>query len=171
MKIAVLADTHIPKRAKDLPDSAYEILRGVDLILHAGDLISEDFLLKLRGVAPVHAVLGNNDFGLNLPEIVELEVEGVKIAMIHDSGQKEGRGKRMRKRFPHANVVVFGHSHIPINEQDGDLLLFNPGSPTDKRRQPVASLGILLASDGIVKGKIVPLSSTESLPPVDKVFL
>jgi putative phosphoesterase len=160
MKFAVLADTHIPKRAKTLPPKAWEIVRSCDAIIHAGDVLTREFLLELKRIAPVYAVRGNNDLELEeLPETIELIENDVRIAVIHDSGAKSGREKRMRKRFPDADVVVFGHSHIPWNETVDGLLLFNPGSPTDRRMQPVCTIGILDVIRGSVKkAEIVPVS-------------
>lgn len=158
MKVVVLADTHIPKRAKTLPEKAWELVKSADVILHAGDVLSDDFLTELRKCAPVHAVRGNNDLDLpELPETVELELDGARIAMIHNSGDKTGRAKRMKKRFPNANIVVFGHSHIPMNEEADGIRLFNPGSPTDKRTQPRATIGILDIQKGSVRAEIIEL--------------
>jgi len=148
----VLADTHIRRGGKRrLPDSAYRWLERAHVILHAGDIVVGEVLDELRGFAPVHAVLGNNDVELAglLPEVEELEIGGVRVGMIHDSGPSASRAGRMRRRFPDADVVVFGHSHIPWNEAgiDGQLL-FNPGSPSDRRMQPDHTLGTLELSGG-----------------------
>ncbi|MBV9121144.1 MAG: metallophosphoesterase family protein [Chloroflexi bacterium] len=155
MLIGVLADTHIPKRAKTLPPKAYQYLQGVDAIIHAGDVVSESVLEDLRNIAPLVAVLGNNDRQLTLPQRVELDWEGVHLAVVHDSGQRDGRSARMRRWFPMAQVVVFGHSHIPTNEMDGGLLLFNPGSPTDRRRQLNHTMGLLRLESGKASGEIL----------------
>jgi uncharacterized protein len=157
MLIGVLADTHIPKRARDLPPQAYQQLSRVDAILHAGDVLTQDVLERLCAIAPTQAVLGNNDRTLALPQRLELDWEGVRIAVVHDSGQRQGRPERLRRWFPTAQVVVFGHSHIPLNERHDGLLLFNPGSPTDRRRQPRHTMGLLHVQDGSVEGEIVPL--------------
>src|SRR3954469_6923435 len=132
MRIVVLADTHIRAGGKRrLPDAVYRSLEGADLVLHAGDLLVPEVLEDLRRFAPVHAVLGNNDvaeLASVLPERVELDVEGVRIAMVHESGARAGREGRMRRWFPDADLVVFGHSHIPmaLDGVDGQRLL-NPG--------------------------------------------
>jgi putative phosphoesterase len=157
MLIGVLADTHIPKRARDLPPQAYQHLSGVDAIIHAGDVLTASVLDKLGEIAPVYAVLGNNDRDLRLPERLELRWEGVAIAVVHDSGAREGRPARLRRWFPGATVAVFGHSHTPVNEWHDGLLLFNPGSATDRRRQPSHTLGLLRLNDGAVNGEIIPL--------------
>ena len=152
--LVVLADTHIRRgAARRLPDAAYALLEGADAILHAGDIVVGEVLDELRGFAPVHAVLGNNDHDLVglLPETLAEDVDGVRIGMIHDSGSSSGRAGRMRRRFPDADVVVFGHSHIPCDEVglDGQLL-FNPGSPTERRAQPRHTMGVLVVEDGRV---------------------
>ncbi|MBS2004206.1 MAG: metallophosphoesterase family protein [Cyanobacteria bacterium SZAS LIN-5] len=162
MLIAVLADTHIPKRAKTLPESAWQILKSAEVILHAGDVLTSDFLDQLAQIAPLYAVRGNNDTDLTkLPETLEFELSKVRIAMIHDSGEKKQRAARMRARFPHADLLVFGHSHIPTNQLEGGLLLFNPGSPTDRRMQPELTMGLLEIDNGKIKNaEIIPLKKT-----------
>lgn len=157
MRIAVLADTHVPKRASNLPTKALDIIKQSDLLIHAGDILTGEFLDYLRRMLPVHAVLGNNDENVDLPEKLEIEIEGVKLGVIHDSGAKEGRGRRMKKLFPNAAAVIFGHSHIPMNSVEDGILLFNPGSATDKRRQPKHTMGILDAANGSISGTIVEL--------------
>lgn len=145
--VVVLADTHIRRTgARGIPEDAYAHLEQADVILHAGDVVVGEVLDELGGFAPVHAVLGNNDAELVgiLPETQVLEIDGVRIAMVHDSGPAQGRAGRMHRRFPEADVVVFGHSHIPWDDfgVDGQLL-FNPGSPTERRSQPHRTLGTL----------------------------
>jgi putative phosphoesterase len=162
MKVVVLSDTHSPPRWKQCPPAVAEQLRGADLILHAGDVCTADVLVELGSFAPVQAVLGNNDSAevaeWGAPEILEMELDGLKIGMLHDSGQAAGRIQRMRRRFPDANLVIFGHSHIPMDAEAGDFRIFNPGSPTDKRRQPYGTLGVLEISDGrLAQARIVPL--------------
>ncbi len=128
----VLADTHIPRRARRLPEGVVQHLRRADLVLHGGDLIEASLLDELALYAPVRAVRGNVDPPeVELPETLEFDFGGARIAMIHDSGRKEGRRRRLKRRFPDARVIVFGHSHIPFLEDEDDLLLLNPGSPTD----------------------------------------
>ena len=152
--VVVLSDTHIRRSSRRrLPDSAYSHLETADLVLHAGDIVVPDVLDELAGFAPTHAVLGNNDAELVglLPESRVLEIDGVRIGMVHDSGPARGRAERMRRRFPDADVVVFGHSHIPWDSEGVEgQLLFNPGSPTERRRQPHHTLGTLDLEDGRV---------------------
>jgi putative phosphoesterase len=145
--VVVVSDTHIGQHSRRrLPAAAYPHLEAADVILHAGDVLVVDVLDELASFAPVHAVLGNNDAELvgALPETRTLTIDGVRIAMVHDSGPAAGRSARMRRRFPDADVVVFGHSHIPWDHPGVDgQLLFNPGSPTERRSQPDPTLGTL----------------------------
>jgi uncharacterized protein len=162
-EVVVLADTHIrPGGRRRLSDAVYAALDRADLILHAGDMVCRELLDELAGFAPTLAVLGNNDTDLlgAVPEDRLLTVEGLQIGMIHDSGARKGREGRMRRRFPTADLVVFGHSHIPIDAEglDGQRL-FNPGSPTERRAQPVRTYGRLVIDDGrLVDHAIVPLA-------------
>ena len=155
MLVLVLADTHVPRRARGLPDALLPHLERADLILHAGDLLETPVLDALSLYAPTHAVKGNVDGPeVNLPETLELTLGGVKVAMVHDSGPKKGRRARMRRWFPEARVVVFGHSHIPLLEDEDGLMLLNPGSPTDKRRQPEHTFALLWAEDGSTRAEV-----------------
>jgi uncharacterized protein len=153
-QVVVLADTHIRRGSRRrLSDAVRAELERADVILHAGDLLVPELLDELSGFAPVHAVLGNNDHELVgcLPEQLVVDIDGVRIGMVHDSGARAGRAGRLRRRFPDAAVVVFGHSHIPMDELgiDGQRL-FNPGSPTERRAQPHRTLGRLDLVDGRV---------------------
>ncbi len=138
-------------------------LADVDLILHAGDVCAPSVLDELSELAPVRAVLGNNDGpdvrAWGVPEVAQFEVAGVQVAMLHDSGPSGGRWRRMRHRFPRADLVVFGHSHVPMNECQDGLRLFNPGSPTDRRTQAHGTLGLLEIVGGrITEARIVPVT-------------
>ena len=161
MRVVVLSDTHAPRFWKGCPPAVAEHLVTADVILHAGDVCTPDVLDLLAGFAPVHVVLGNNDrpevAAWGAPETLQVELGGVQVAMIHDSGQKAGRTGRMRRRFPTADLVVFGHSHIPFLEDEDGLMLLNPGSPTDKRRQPHYTCALLHAEEGRVRAEIVVL--------------
>lgn len=138
-----------------MPDTLLPHLERAGLILHAGDLLDVSVLEELSRHAPVRAVKGNVDGPeMDLPETLEFEVGGVPVAMIHDSGAKKGRRSRVGRRFPGARVVVFGHSHIPLLEDEDGLLLFNPGSPTDRRRQPEHTFGLLWFEGGMVRGEV-----------------
>jgi uncharacterized protein len=132
-----------------------------DAVLHAGDVVTGDLLDALRARRPVHAVLGNNDHDLvgALPDRLELELGGVRLAMVHDSGARAGRERRVHRWFPDARVVVFGHSHEPVDaEGDGGQRLFNPGSAVQRRLQPHRTIGLLdLCGGAVVRHEIVPL--------------
>jgi putative phosphoesterase len=156
--VVVIADTHIPRRARSLPEELIPYLERADLILHAGDLIEPSLLQELAIYAPVRAVKGNVDpSDSNLPETLEFDFGGARMAMIHDSGRKEGRRRRLKKRFPDARVVVFGHSHVPFLEDEDGLLLLNPGSPTDKRWQPRHTFALLRVEEGRVRAEVLTL--------------
>lgn len=154
LHVVVVSDTHIRRGgARRLPNAAYAHLDRAGVILHAGDVVTGEVLDELGGFAPVHAVLGNNDHELVglLPEVRELDLAGVRVAMVHDSGPAAGRDRRMRRKFPDAGVVVFGHSHIPwLAAGVGGQLLLNPGSPTERRRQPVHTLATMDLDGGEV---------------------
>ena len=154
MNVLVLSDTHIsPSRpGRRLPDRVYELLDDADAVLHAGDVTAPELLHELGGFAPVHAVLGNNDVSLRLPERLEVDLAGVRVAMVHDSGPSSGRTARLRRWFPDADVVVFGHSHLPWREVDPEgQLHLNPGSPTERRRAPTKTIGWLELDGGEVR--------------------
>jgi uncharacterized protein len=157
----VLADTHLRADLSALPAAVWEQVEASDAVLHAGDVVTTDLLDALRARRPVHAVLGNNDHALvgTLPDRLELELAGVHLAMVHDSGARAGREQRLRRWFPNAAVVVFGHSHEPVDAVgDGGQRLFNPGSAMQRRRQPRRTVGVLELHDGAIVGhEIVPV--------------
>jgi len=163
VRVVVLADTHAPRRWRACPPRVAAELRGADLILHAGDVCTAAVLAELAQYAPVVAVLGNND-GPDVADwgaarIAELSLGGLRVAMLHDSGPSAGRLARMRRAFPAADLVVFGHSHIPFDQSGYGLRIFNPGSPTDRRRQPHGTLGVLRIADGrLAAATIVPVA-------------
>ena len=152
MRVVVLADTHGPRRWRTCPPRVAGHLRRTDLILHAGDVCTASVLAELAEYAPVTAVVGNNDrpdvAEWGAAETAQLDLDGLRVAMVHDSGPAAGRLPRMRRRFPAADLVVFGHSHIPLDESGPGLRIFNPGSPTDRRRQPHGTLGVLEIDSG-----------------------
>jgi putative phosphoesterase len=141
--LAVISDTHMPRGHRRLP---VERLKGTDAILHAGDLMEREVLEELQSLGPpVYAVRGNVDSAwlqARLPLTRTLEFEDVRIGMIHDAGPKQGRLERLRRRFPGTQAVIFGHSHIPLHEASEGFQIFNPGSATDRRRQPAHTMGI-----------------------------
>lgn len=162
MRVAVLSDTHSPRFWKTCPLPVVRALDGVDAILHAGDVCLADTLDELSSFAPVHAVRGNNDgpdvAEWGAPETMQLELDGLPIAMVHDSGAATGRGRRLRRMFPDAALVVFGHSHIPWDQTYDGQRHLNPGSPTDKRRQPHPTMAELTIEDGrLLTARIFPV--------------
>lgn len=147
MVIAILADTHLPRGQRRLPETCLARLRSADLILHAGDVSTVGVLDELSALGPaVLAVHGNVDeptLRERLPAELQVELDGVSLAMTHDAGPAKGRLARLRRRFPSADAVVFGHSHIPLQEAaDDGFQIFNPGSPTDRRRRPQHTMGV-----------------------------
>lgn len=162
MVAAIISDTHLPRGARRLPDACVERLRDADAIVHAGDFSRREVLEDLRALGPpVTAVHGNVDepaLRAALPETAELRLAGRTIAVVHDAGPASGRLARLRRRFPHADAVVFGHSHIPLLEAGDGLVIFNPGSPTDRRRQPEHTMGIArLRDDGGLEFELIAL--------------
>lgn len=163
MRLVVLSDTHAPRRWRSCPERVARHAQTADVILHAGDVCTSDVLDELSAYAPVYVVRGNNDgpdvAAWGAPDQLELTFEGVRVAMVHDSGPAKGRTSRLRRRFPEADLVVFGHSHIPLMREDHGMVLFNPGSPTDRRRQPHGTIGIIEVEHGrIVDIRIVPVT-------------
>ncbi|NHC13247.1 metallophosphoesterase family protein [Motilibacter deserti] len=144
MRLLLLADTHVPKRARDLPPQVWEQVAAADVVLHAGDWVDVPLLdaLEERSRRLV-AVVGNNDgpaLRARLPEVARVELEGVRFAVVHETGQAQGREARMEQAYPDVDVLVFGHSHIPWDTTSPrGLRLLNPGSPTDRRRQPACT--------------------------------
>lgn len=157
----MLADTHLRDDLGKLPADVWRHVDDCDVVLHAGDVVTAHLLDALRTERPVHAVLGSNDHGLvgALPDRLEVELAGVRVAMVHDSGPRAGRERRMRRWFPDADLVVFGHSHEPVDVVgDGGQRLFNPGSAVQRRRQPRRTIGRLDLRDGaVVDHRIVPV--------------
>ena len=155
-EVLLISDTHLHRgQEARLSDLAAGELAVADAIVHAGDIVDDSVLTMLAEFAPVHAVLGNNDHGMRLPQRIELTIDGCRIAAIHDSGTADGRGARLRRWFPDADVVVFGHSHLPWHETDvradGHVQHHvNPGSAMQRRRAPHRSVARLSIDDGAV---------------------
>jgi uncharacterized protein len=147
MRALVIADTHVPDHARALPELLLSEARRADLIIHAGDVTRATVLRELAALAPVHAVLGNNDgpdvAAWGASEAKTFDVAGMCVGLIHDAGPARGRPRRMRRRFPEAGLVIFGHSHIPMDLEEDGVRLVNPGSPTWKRRQPHATYAVI----------------------------
>jgi uncharacterized protein len=146
VRLAIISDTHMPRGDRALPPACVEQLRTADAILHAGDLMELSVLEDLQALGPpVHAIRGNVDSAqlqARLPLTRIVDAAGARIALIHDAGPATGRLERMRRRFPEADAVVFGHSHIPLHEERGGFAIFNPGSPTERRRAPHHTMGL-----------------------------
>lgn len=161
--VAIISDTHMPRGGRRLPDACVERLRTADLILHAGDLVAPEVLAELRGYGEVRAIHGNVDvpeLRAALPERRIVEVGGARIGMIHDAGPRQGRLARVRRTFSDADAVVFGHSHIPLHERDpaSGFQIFNPGSPTERRRAPRHTMGLARVEGGTVVLELIDLS-------------
>jgi len=145
--IAVIADTHMPKGRRRLPRRCLELVGEAEATIHAGDFFGAAVLTELEALCPVvHAVHGNVDepaLRELLPESIEIPLGERTLALVHDAGPAKGRLARLRRRFPAADAVVFGHSHLPLHEERDGFQIFNPGSPTERRRAPRASMGLL----------------------------
>ena len=146
MKMAVISDTHIPSKAKSLPDTLLKNINGVDLIVHAGDMVDIVVYNQLREIAPVRAVSGNVDrtaIKNNFPAKQNFSCKKYKFGVIHSHQFSKGNLNKLLYQFPESDVIIFGHTHKPYNHYHDGILLFNPGSPTDKRLQPHYSYGII----------------------------
>jgi uncharacterized protein len=152
VRIAIISDTHLPRGSRAIPEACLERRKAADLVLHAGDLSAVSVLEELRGLGPpLAAVQGNVDSAelrSLLPERQVVDAAGARIGLVHDAGPATGRLQRMRMAFPDCDALVFGHSHIPLHEEADGFQIFNPGSPTDRRRQPRHSMGEALVRAG-----------------------
>jgi len=165
VRLLITADTHVPKRARQLPSELWREIEAVDVVLHAGDWVDVSLLDELVArAARVVGVYGNNDgpaLRARLPEVARAELGGVRFAVVHETGGKQGREARCAAAYPDVDVLVFGHSHIPWDTTAGTgLRLLNPGSPTDRRRQPYCTYLTAVADDGelrdVVLHRLVP---------------
>ena len=161
-RIAVLADTHMPRGQRRLDDELLSAVRAADLVIHAGDFFGREVYEELAEIATrLVAVHGNVDeprLRELLPERARVEIAGVTIAVIHDAGPARGRLERLRGTFPDADAVVFGHSHLPLHERAAGFQIFNPGSPTERRRAPERSFGVAEVDGGRLSFRHVSLS-------------
>ena len=162
-RLVIVSDTHVPQRARAIPTPLWRAMEEADVVVHAGDWNGIALLDEIEArVARLVAVRGNNDgpeFDDRLPEVASIELDGIALAVLHDSGPAERREARMEARFPDADVLVFGHSHIPWDTTTPrGLRLLNPGSPTDKRRQPTGSYLLVTADEGVLRDvELVPI--------------
>jgi hypothetical protein len=162
MRIAVISDTHMTGRGRrQLPAPCLELIRSADLLIHAGDVMTEEALAEIEAIGPpLAAVSGNMDPpALRLPHERDVETPAGVIAVTHDAGPPAGRLRRMRQRFPAATALVFGHSHIPLHESEDGFQIFNPGSPTDRRRAPRHTMGIAAAGDAGIAFELIDLDA------------
>jgi uncharacterized protein len=147
MLVAVISDTHLPRGVRRIPDACVERMRSSDLIVHAGDVMTREALAEIEAVGPpVAAVHGNVDSAelcRALPERRILDLGGARLGVVHDAGPRSGRLARMRRLFPDADAVVFGHSHLPLHEELDGFQIFNPGSPTERRRAAGHTMGMV----------------------------
>ncbi|MFI2568981.1 MULTISPECIES: metallophosphoesterase family protein [Cellulosimicrobium] len=163
-RLLLLSDTHVPVRARALPDQVWRAVDDADVVVHAGDWVSADLLDALEArAARLVGVAGNNDgpdLHARLPEVARTTVEGLRLAVVHETGGKDGRERRADAAFPDVDVLVFGHSHIPWDTTSpGGLRLLNPGSPTDRRRQPVGTFLTAVVDDGALRDlELVPVA-------------
>lgn len=156
MRLLLLSDTHVPSRARQLPEQVWAQVDQADLVVHAGDWVSEELLDALLQRADVLGCWGNNDgpaLRARLPEVATRTVEGLRLGVVHETGARTGREQRADRDHPDVDVLVFGHSHIPWDSRTpGGARLLNPGSPTDRRRQPVGTVMTAVATDGALTG-------------------
>ena len=156
ISLVVIADTHVPRRARDLPHFLWSAIDAADVVVHAGDWVDVALLDRLEERSRrLVGVYGNNDHGPlreRLPEVARADLDGLRLAVVHETGDRKGREERCAARFPDADVLVFGHSHIPWDTTaPGGLRLLNPGSPTDRRRQPHGTFVTAVAAEGALR--------------------
>ena len=163
MLIAILADTHLPRGSRRLPEACVERIAAADLLLHAGDVLTLEVLRELEAIGPplaaVHGNVDSAELRQLLPAERVVDAGGARIALVHDSGTRAGRLERMRRRFgERAEAVVFGHSHLPLHEtHPGGFQIFNPGSPTERRRAPAHTMGIARVDNGRLTFELIRL--------------
>jgi uncharacterized protein len=166
VRLVIIADTHVPRRARDLPAALWRDIDRADVVVHAGDWVDESLLDRLEARARrLIGVWGNNDpppLRRRLPEVARADLDGLRLAVVHETGARSGREARADVAFPDTDVLVFGHSHIPWDAvTPAGLRLLNPGSPTDRRRQPVATyLTAQVRRGRLTAVELVPVSSS-----------
>jgi putative phosphoesterase len=158
--IAVIADTHLPRGTRRLPAECLRLLSEADLVLHGGDVVAESVLAELSALAPVQAVAGNMDYEelqTSLPKRRVVEIDDVRIGMVHDAGPRVGREERLVAGFPGCAAVVYGHTHVPQLRRQGDVWIVNPGSPTERRSAPGHAMALLRVSGDALEPELVRL--------------
>ena len=152
--VAIIGDTHLPRGRRRLPEECVERIAASDLVIHTGDFSALEAYEQIAAIAArlvaVHGNVDDAELRRRLPDRTEIDLDGVRIGVIHDAGPSRGRLARLRRVFPVCDAVVFGHSHLPLLETDGGFQIFNPGSPTDRRRQPRHTMGIATVRGGRV---------------------
>lgn len=155
LRLTLLADTHVPARARGLPEQVWSAVEEADVVIHAGDWVTAALLDELgERSRRLVAVFGNNDgpdLRARLPEVAHAEFEGMRWGVVHETGARTRREDRMRHEYPDLDVLVFGHSHIPWDTEHAGLRLLNPGSPTDRRRQPHCTFMTCTVADGAIR--------------------
>lgn len=161
MQIAIISDTHLPKGKRSLPRRCVELCRQADLIIHAGDIATREVLAEIEALGETVAVRGNVDkgeWGRRLPGQLRVEAGGRVLAVVHNGGPRLNRLERLRARFPDADAVIFGHSHVPLHERAEDgFQTFNPGSPTERRRARHHTMGMAHAEAAALRFELVAL--------------
>jgi putative phosphoesterase len=166
MLIAVISDTHMPRGGRRLPDAFVERIRGADLLLHAGDFMTLQVLRELERIGPpllgVHGNVDSAELRRLLPAERVVAVADARIAMVHDAGSAAGRLERLRARYGEvADAVVFGHSHLPLHERaDDGFQIFNPGSPTERRRAPAHTMGVATVEGSSLDFTLIPYTAS-----------
>ena len=161
MLVAIISDTHMPRGARRLPDAFVERIRAADLLVHAGDFMTVEVLRELERIGPplrgVHGNVDTAELRRLLPAERIVRAEDARIAMVHDAGPSAGRLERLRRRFGDvADAVVFGHSHLPLHERAADgFQIFNPGSPTERRRAPAHTMGLALFEGSSIEFRLI----------------
>ncbi|KNY07584.1 metallophosphoesterase family protein [Microbacterium sp. GCS4] len=162
-RMLLLADTHVPKRARRLPDAVLRAIDDAEIVVHAGDWVDVETLDLIESRSrEFHGVYGNNDgadLRARLPEVARFSVEDVRIAVVHETGSATRREHRLDEAFPDIDLLVFGHSHIPWDTRaPSGMRLLNPGSPTDRRRQPVCTLMTVVIDGAAIDATLVPVT-------------
>jgi uncharacterized protein len=158
--VAVISDTHLPRGARRLPPKCLRLLEEADVVLHGGDVVAASVLDDLMALRPVEAVVGNMDddaLRAALPERRIVEVEGVRIGMVHDAGPRVRREERLHAAFPGCSAIVYGHTHLPQLARHKDVWVVNPGSPTERRGAPSHSMALLQVSNGALEPQLITL--------------